>query len=151
MQNEPTAYPPNIHPPTAANRPSQRNRAQHGATIPTPKKQNEPTTQPSTLSTQHSALRPAIKPLRPNQLTAARLLLAGHSVSAVAASLKIHPYTLSRWKRNPAFQAELRRQTDSLARNTAQQKPTPRNTPSPKMSEQTHLPFWQTQPFNPSQ
>lgn len=91
------------------------------------------------------------KPLRPNQLTAARLLLAGHSVSAAAASLKIHPYTLSRWKRNPAFQAELRRQTDYLARNTAQQKPTARNNFSEKKSEQTHLPFWQTHALHPSQ
>jgi hypothetical protein len=95
-------------------------------------------------------LRTSPKPLRPNQLTAARLLLAGHSVSTAAAALKIHPYTLSRWKRNPAFQAELRRQVDSLARNTAQQKPTPRNNPSPKIPERTHLPFWQIHALNPS-
>ena len=53
--------------------------------------------------------RPA-KPLNPNQLTAARLLLAGHSVTAVAATLGVDPYTISRWKKDPRFQSELRRQ-----------------------------------------
>jgi hypothetical protein len=65
--------------------------------------------------------------LRPIQLTAARLLLAGQPINAVAATLGLHPYTITRWKQNPLFQAELRRQTDALARNTAQQKPTPRH------------------------
>ena len=61
-------------------------------------------------------------PLRPVQMTAARLLLAGRPVKAVAAALGMHPYTVSRWKSDPRFQAELRRQVDgATGRNTAQQ------------------------------
>ncbi len=87
---------------------------------------------PAPSSTFHPPSAPSKpKPLKPLQLSAARLLLAGHSVIATAAALKIHPYTLSRWKRNPLFHAELRRQTDALARNAAQQKQTPRNNFSP--------------------
>jgi hypothetical protein len=113
--------------------------AQHSATARNTAQQFSPQ---KSKSNPPSNPKPAIrhpqsnKPLRPNQLTAARLLLAGHSVSAAAASLKIHPYTLSRWKRNPVFQAELRRQTDAMARNTAQQKPASRNNSTP---------FWQNE------
>lgn len=96
---------------------------------------------PSSILNPPSSLSPAApakpKPLKPRQLSAARLLLAGHSVSAAAAALHIHPYTLNRWKRYPLFHAELRRQTDALARNTAQQKPTARNNLTP---------FWQNEP-----
>ena len=64
-------------------------------------------------------------------MTAARLLLAGRSVVAVAAELGVHPYTVSRWKRDPGFQAELRRQVDgATGRNTAQQKPTASTPPA---------------------
>jgi hypothetical protein len=72
------------------------------------------------------------KPLDPRRLTAARLLLAGRSVNAVAAELGVHRYTVSRWKSDPRFEAELRRQVaGAAARNTAQQNVTiPR--PGPK-------------------
>ena len=61
---------------------------------PAPRKSNPPHRQNS-------------KPLNPNQLSAARLLLAGHSVTAVAAALHVDPYTVSRWKKDPRFQSEL--------------------------------------------
>jgi hypothetical protein len=70
----------------------------------------------------------------PRQMMAARLLLAGRRVAEVAAELGVHPYTVSRWKRDPLFEAELRRQVDRVdridridratSRNTAQQNPT---------------------------
>lgn len=60
----------------------------------------------------------------PRQMTAARLLLAGRRVAEVAGELGVHPYTVSRWKRDPSFEAELRRQVErATARNAAQQKP----------------------------
>ena len=46
------------------------------------------------------------KPLSPRQLTAVRFLLAGHRVKDVAQVLKVDPYTVSRWKNDPRFQAE---------------------------------------------
>jgi hypothetical protein len=73
---------------------------------------------------------PSDKPLNPNQLTAARLLLAGHSVNAVAASLALDPYTISRWKKDPRFQTELRLQVYLQTTHTAPQEPTPRHNPS---------------------
>jgi hypothetical protein len=61
------------------------------------------------------------RPLKPIQLTGARLLLQGEPTQAVAATLGVHRYTVSRWKSDPRFQAELRRQVDRAAqRNTAQ-------------------------------
>lgn len=64
-------------------------------------------------------------------MTAARMLLAGHTVANVAAELGVHPYTISRWKRDPRFDAELQRQVDSATpRNTAQQNPTSRMPPA---------------------
>jgi hypothetical protein len=48
------------------------------------------------------------RPLTPNQLRAARLLLAGHSTTAIAAALAIDRHTLATWKRLPLFQQELR-------------------------------------------
>jgi len=82
------------------------------------------------------------RPLNPRQLTAARQLLAGRSVTAVALGMGLHPYTVTRWKRDPRFQAELRRQVSvaiarqeanaggATPRNTAQQKPTFSRTPA---------------------
>ena len=76
------------------------------------------------------------RPLAPRQLTAARLLLAGMRVSEVAARLGVDPYTVTRWKRDPRFQAEIRRQVSvavakqieptpgATKTNTAQRKPT---------------------------
>jgi uncharacterized protein YjcR len=60
----------------------------------------------------------------PRQMMAARLLLSGYAVAEVAAELGVHRYTVSRWKRDPLFDAELRRLLDHAApRNTAQQNP----------------------------
>jgi hypothetical protein len=63
------------------------------------------------------------RPLEPRQLTAARLLLAGASVAETARQLRVHRYTVSRWKVDPRFQAELRRQVAASAapRNGAPQ------------------------------
>src|SRR5688500_16057913 len=55
------------------------------------------------------------RPLNPNQLTAARMLLTGHYAVDVAATIGVHPYTVSRWKSDPRFQAELRRQVAHAA------------------------------------
>jgi hypothetical protein len=84
---------------------------------------------------QQAAPRPAVKtnpaspadrrPLKAAQLSAARLLLDGKSISAVAAELEVHRYTISRWQSDPRFQAELRRQVERAAlRNTAPQRAT---------------------------
>jgi hypothetical protein len=51
------------------------------------------------------------RPLKPKHLTADRLLLAGRRITDVAAAVRVHRYTVSRWQADPAFQAELRRQT----------------------------------------
>ena len=60
------------------------------------------------------------RPLKPIQLTGARLLLQGEPTGAVAMALGVHRYTVTRWKSDPRFQAELRRQVDRAAlRNTA--------------------------------
>ena len=65
------------------------------------------------------------RPLKPIQLSAARLLLDGKSVTDVAAELEVHRYTVSRWQSDPRFQAELRRQVERAAlRNTAPQRAT---------------------------
>ena len=52
--------------------------------------------------------------LQPRQLTAARLLLAGWRVTAVAARLRIDRHTLSDWMKDPAFQREVRRMAVAL-------------------------------------
>jgi hypothetical protein len=48
------------------------------------------------------------RPLTPNQLRAASLLVAGHSTTAIAAYLNVDRHTLTRWKRHPLFVQELR-------------------------------------------
>jgi hypothetical protein len=53
------------------------------------------------------------RPLTPNPLRAARLLVAGQTTTAIAASLAIDRHTLARWKRLPEFQREIRRLIDS--------------------------------------
>ena len=67
---------------------------------------------------------PPRRPLEPRQLTAARLLLAGSSVTATARQLRVHRYTVSRWKADSRFQAELRRQVavSAAPRNLAPRK-----------------------------
>ena len=52
------------------------------------------------------------RPLTPKQLRAARLLVAGQSTVAVAATLAIDRHTLATWKKKPLFQLELRRLLD---------------------------------------
>jgi DNA-binding CsgD family transcriptional regulator len=48
-------------------------------------------------------------PLTPDQLRAARLLVAGHKSGEVAAALRLNRHTVAKWKRLPLFQRELRR------------------------------------------
>jgi hypothetical protein len=48
--------------------------------------------------------------LNPNQISAARMLLEGCSVTDTAAALGVNRYTITRWKADPRFQNELRRQ-----------------------------------------
>ena len=67
----------------------------------------------------------------PRQMLAARLLLSGRGVAEVAGELGVHPYTVSRWKRDPLFEAELRRQVErATGRNTAQPGATRLRTPA---------------------
>ena len=54
--------------------------------------------------------------LSPLQLAAVRGLLAGKRVTALARELAIDPATLFRWRRVPAFVAELKRQHEGLCR-----------------------------------
>jgi hypothetical protein len=53
--------------------------------------------------------------LNPRQCAAARALALGDRASAVAMSLNVTPQTISRWRRMPAFSAELRRLHELLA------------------------------------
>lgn len=62
-----------------------------------------------------SGSRSTDRPLKPKQLTAARLLLAGGAVGEVASALRVHRYTVTRWQSDPRFQAELRRQNGAAA------------------------------------
>ena len=73
--------------------------------------------------------RRAFTRLKPKQLSAARLLLAGRSITDVATALGVHRYTVTRWQSDPLFQAELRRQTaDTAARGAVTTGAAPRNT-----------------------
>lgn len=75
-----------------------------------------------------SAGRSTDRPLKPKQLTAARLLLAGGAVGEVASALRVHRYTVTRWQSDPRFQAELRRQNGAAAvRLQSQAGAAPRN------------------------
>ena len=55
---------------------------------------------------------PAARPgaLAPRKIRAARLLLAGGGVMEVAAAVGVSRHTITRWVKDPAFQAEARRQ-----------------------------------------
>jgi hypothetical protein len=55
-------------------------------------------------------------PLTPRQLHAARLLVAGHTVKSAAAHLGVNRHTVSEWKKNPDFQAEVQRALQSARR-----------------------------------
>jgi hypothetical protein len=52
------------------------------------------------------------RPLTPNHLRAARLLVAGQTTTAIAATLGIDRHTLAHWKQIPAFQREIHRLID---------------------------------------
>jgi hypothetical protein len=52
--------------------------------------------------------------LTPDQLRAARLLVAGHITNDIAAALSLNRRTIAKWKRRPAFQAELHHLLKSL-------------------------------------
>ena len=54
--------------------------------------------------------------LTPQQLAAARLLARGGRVAEVSASLRVTRQALWKWRRHPAFAAELRRLHELLAR-----------------------------------
>jgi hypothetical protein len=101
-------------------------------------RKTNPTQPPNPQSTIRN--RQSQKPLNPNQLTAARLLLAGQSVTAVAASLRVDPYTISRWKKDPRFQAELRRQIHLQAN------PPTRAAPQCATPRHNFYPFLQNEP-----
>ena len=73
------------------------------------------------------------------------MLLAGHYAVDVAATIGVHPYTVSRWKSDPRFQAELRRQVaHAAARDEAAaqalQGAAPRNTAPQSATPPTPLP-----------
>jgi hypothetical protein len=53
---------------------------------------------------------PLARPLNPNQISAARMLLEGRSITDTAIALGVNRYTITRWKADPRFQSELRRQ-----------------------------------------
>jgi hypothetical protein len=72
-----------------------------------PRKTN-PNPQPSSIFHPPSSSSHPPRPLTPDQLRAARLLLAGQSTNAIAAALSINRHTLGKWKRLPLFQQELR-------------------------------------------
>jgi hypothetical protein len=78
-----------------------------------------PPSAPATVSPRLPGTARPPRPLGPRQLTAARQLLAGMTVTEVATRMGLHPYTVTRWKRDPRFQAELRRQVSvAIARQS---------------------------------
>lgn len=54
-----------------------------------------------------------VKPLKPVQLSAIRLLAAGTPACHVAQQLHVSPVTVSRWQQSPAFKAKLNEITSS--------------------------------------
>jgi len=54
------------------------------------------------------------KSLSPGQLAAISLLLAGYSVAAIARKMATSERTIFRWKRDPRFDAEIRRRAEAL-------------------------------------
>jgi hypothetical protein len=52
--------------------------------------------------------------VKPRQLTAARLLLAGRCVSEVARQLGADRHTVSAWTKDPGFRREVRRMAVEL-------------------------------------
>ena len=102
--------------------------APHSATKSTKAPQNVPSPAAGAKRTQLPAPSPPTPdpcpltpPLPPRQLSAARLLLAGHTLSSAATSLGLSRYTLARWQKSPAFRAELLRQLAQFPRHQAPQ------------------------------
>lgn len=52
------------------------------------------------------------RPLTANQLRAARMLARGATGKATAAAVGVTPETISHWRQNPAFNAEIQRAVD---------------------------------------
>ena len=52
--------------------------------------------------------------MTPRKIGAARLLLAGYGVVEVAAAVGVGRHTITRWTKDPAFQAEARRQIEAV-------------------------------------
>ncbi|HEY7118420.1 MAG TPA: hypothetical protein VH475_17660 [Tepidisphaeraceae bacterium] len=106
-QNEPRlpltpSSPPPLPPPTRPSAPNE-------PTNPAEARQILPN--PATLSTQDSALS---TDLSPRQRYAARLLIAGHTLTAAAALLNVNRHTVAGWRKLPAFHAELDRLLNQL-------------------------------------
>jgi hypothetical protein len=94
-------------------------------------------------------------PLSHRQLLALQFLAAGHTLTATAAALRLHRYTLTRWLKNPLFQAHLERRlagpihlhvTSATKRHTAPQSATPQphilpNKPTPARPPSPHRPI----------
>jgi hypothetical protein len=59
----------------------------------------------------------------PRQLAALRLLARGHGTTRVAEHLNVTRQTIARWKRDPAFGAELERRTAALNEMALQLRP----------------------------
>ena len=110
--------------------PAPRHVAPHGAAprnmAPHAPKRAIPKTNPTRPAAGARPVDRNAQPLEPVQLSGARLLLEGKSMTEVAAALGVHRYTVTRWKSDPRFQAELRRQVERAAlRNTAPHGATP--------------------------
>ena len=63
-----------------------------------------------------------LKSLTPNQIRAAALMVEGLSGVAIAGALGIRAETVSRWKRAPAFAAEVRRLVDTAQNGTPRER-----------------------------
>ena len=93
--------------------PNPRQSAPNHAKAPHPTPSCKTNPPPSSIIHPPSSSSKRLRPLTPNQLRAARLLVAGQSTVAVAATLAIDRHTLATWKKKPLFQLELRRLLDS--------------------------------------
>jgi DNA-binding CsgD family transcriptional regulator len=109
VQNKPTGHNDTSAAgrPTSSTRQSAPNHANARPQSPVCKTNPAPPA-PSSILQSPSSRRPP-RPLTPNQLRAATLLVAGHSTTAIAATLSINRHTLAAWKTKPLFQLELRR------------------------------------------
>jgi FixJ family two-component response regulator len=57
---------------------------------------------------------PQSSQLSPRQVAAARLLILGRCGRDVARELEVEEHTITRWRRMPAFRAEIQRQLASI-------------------------------------